>query len=72
MNSTSDSEPATELEVELRVLAGRDALALDARLHPADLAAPLFGERFAVHVLLGALEERSAELGVARDDASRA
>ena len=42
---------AAELEVELRVLAGRDALALDARLHPADLATPLFGERFAVHVL---------------------
>ena len=40
---------AAELEVELRILAGRDALALDARLHAPHLAPPLLGERVAVH-----------------------
>ena len=38
---------APELEVELRVLAGRDALPLDARLHAPDLAHVVVGERLA-------------------------
>ena len=39
---------AAELEVELRILAGWDAFALDARLHPPDLADVVVGHRAAV------------------------
>ncbi len=62
---------AAELEVEAGVFAGRDALALDARLHATDLAPPGLGERIAVHVLPGAFEERATELGVAGDERAR-
>ena len=59
---------AAELEVELRVFAGRDALALDARLHAPDLASPLLGERIAVHELVREVDEAFADLGVAGDE----
>ena len=39
---------ATELQVELRVLARRDALLLDAHLHPPDVLGRVVGERVAV------------------------
>ena len=68
MNSTSDSEPRPELQVELRVLAGWDALALDARLHAADLADVVLGHRPFVHELLGERAESPAECGVAGDE----
>ena len=43
VNSTSVSDTAPELEMELRILAGRDALALDPRLHATDLAHVVVG-----------------------------
>src|SRR5439155_3272294 len=58
-----------ELEMELRVFARRNALALDARLHAPHVAPPLRGERIAVHELLGEVDEPRAELGIARDHA---
>ena len=58
---------SAELEMELWILAGRDALALDARLHPADLTTPPFRERFAVHVLVRGLHEARTKVGVAGD-----
>ena len=59
---------AAELEVELRVFARRDALALDPRLHPPHLASPLFRKRVAVDEAVGQLDEAFAELDVARHE----
>ena len=61
MNSMSRQRPAAELEVELRVLAGRDALALDARLHAPDLADVVLGERSRYTNVLGQLAEPPAQ-----------
>ena len=59
-----------ELEVELRVLARRDALAFDARLHAAHLAHVVVGERSVVGELVDELAEPRPELGVAGDEAA--
>ena len=59
---------APQLQVELRVLAGWDALAFDARLHAADLADVVLGHRPFVHELLGEGAESPAQCGVARDE----
>ena len=56
---------APELEVELRVLARWDALALDARLHAAHLARVGVGERPRVHDVVDELAEPLADVGVA-------
>ena len=58
---------AAQLEVELGVLARRDALPLDARLHAPHLAHVVLGERVAVHERLDELDEPLGELGVAGD-----
>ena len=65
----SDSDAAPELEVELRVFAGWDPLALDARLDATNLADVVLGERLAVHDVVDERAERLAELRVAGDDA---
>jgi hypothetical protein len=56
-----------QLEVELRILAGRDPLLLDADLHPADLVGELVGPGFPDHEPLHHRHEPRAEVGVARD-----
>src|SRR5215207_6814198 len=57
----------TELEVELAVLARRDALALDPGLEPADLPLVLDGEGPAPHRVRHHVGEPRAQLGVAGD-----
>ena len=57
VHSTSDSEPAAELQVELRVLAGRDPLALDPGLQPADLPLVVGGEAGRPDVLVEHVHE---------------
>ena len=69
MNSTSESEPRPSFRWKPRVLTRRDAFSLDARLHASDLPPPVFGERVAVHVRLGQLQESRAENGVTGDEA---
>ncbi len=59
---------APELQVELRIFAGRDALAFDARLHATDLAHVVVGHRASVRELVGERGEARAELGVAGDE----
>src|SRR5262249_17417717 len=59
----------TELEVEARVIAGRDALALDARLHAANLPYRVLGERVAIHERLDERLEPRGDCGLARDGA---
>src|SRR5581483_10161886 len=60
--------PAAELEMELRVLARRDALALDARLHATNLADLVDGERPPPDEAVGDLHEPRADAGVTGDD----
>ena len=59
---------AAELQVELRVVARADALALDAGLHAPDLADLRLRERVAVHERRDELEEAVGDLGVAGDE----
>src|ERR1700722_9182566 len=54
--------------MELRVFAGWDALAFDARLHAPDVAPPILGERIAVDEFLRELDEPRADAGVTRDE----
>ena len=58
-----------QLEVELRVFAGRDPLALDASLHSTDLAHVVVGERSAVDDVVDERAKPRAELLVTGDDA---
>src|SRR5262249_44522110 len=60
---------APQLQVELRFLARRNALALDPRLHAAHVAPPVLGERVAIDELLRELHEPRADIAVARADA---
>ena len=60
---------APELQVELRVLAGRDPLALDARLHAPDLTPVVVGEGLAVHDVVDEVSRSAPEVGVAGHDA---
>src|SRR5258708_791793 len=61
---------ASELQVELRILAGRNPLALDARLHAPDLASPLLGKRVAIHESVRELEVARGDDRVTGDEAS--
>src|SRR5207245_3184681 len=56
-----------ELQVELASLAGRDALAFDARLHAAHLARLVLAEGTVVGGVLGDAHEPAGDVGIARD-----
>ncbi len=60
---------ASEFEVELWVLAGRDAFAFDSSLHPPDFAHVVVGERLPVHEPVRERAEPGTESGITGDEA---